>query len=299
MVEINQSDEICKVLTCLPEKFIVDFANGIDVTQDHLRVQRSRGGIFPRLCDTLTGKSKRRQDEVNANLAQGVEGALTWLTELTSSVAKSNLALAQVNDRVNALKEDTARLAHYSADTRKRLEILATKLNERCQKVEAELQRVDFTQRAALNLDEVFNRWKAGHFQHFSLAGRCYAALEELYWKDFGDFCRAHSESNRAVKFQEDLRNRLVIQLAADSGQKPSGRLAMDEWLLQPQGRGVLADAQAALAYLGDAASVERQPFIFTVSQSPEKMPLEIPRLSSAERLGGALVNEIFGAAYA
>lgn len=299
MAEITQNDEICKVLTCLPEKFVVDFANGIDVTQDHLRVQGSRGGIFPRLYDGLTGKGKRRQDEVNANLAQGVEGALTWLTELTGSVAKSNLALALVNDRVNALKENTASVAHYSADTRQRLEELAIQLNERCHKVEEELRRVDFTQRAALNLDAIFNRWKAGHFQHFSLAGRCYVVLEELRWKDFGDFCRAHAGSERAKTFQDDLRNRLVIQLAADLGQKPGGRLAMDEWLLQPQGRDVLADAQAALAYLGDGACVERQPFIFTVTQSPEQLSLEIPRLSSAERLGGALINEVFGAAYA
>lgn len=299
MAEITENDEVFKVLTCLPEKFVVDFANGIDVTQDHLRVQRSRGDIFARLYDGLTGKGKRRQDEVNANLAQGVEGALTWLTELTGSMAKSNLALAQVNDRVTALIEDTARIACYSADTRECLDILATQLHERCQKVEEELRRVDFTQRAALNLDEVFNRWKAGCFKHFSLAGRCYAALEELRWNDYGDFCRAQLGSDRVARFQEDLRNRLVIQLAADLGQKPGGRVAMDEWLLQPQGRDVLADAQAALAYLGDGACVERQPFVFTVSQSAKPLPLEIPRLCSAERLGGALVIEVFGAAYA
>jgi hypothetical protein len=28
-------NRVCQVLTCLPEKFVVDFANGIDVAQEH------------------------------------------------------------------------------------------------------------------------------------------------------------------------------------------------------------------------------------------------------------------------
>lgn len=30
-------NRVCQVLTCLPEKFVVDFANGIDVAQEHIR----------------------------------------------------------------------------------------------------------------------------------------------------------------------------------------------------------------------------------------------------------------------
>lgn len=291
--------EICQILTCLPEKFVVDFANGIDITQDHLRTQRARNSMFQRLFDGFSGQGKRRQDEINANLAKGVEASLQWLTELTESLAHSNLALARVNDRVNALKQDAARIAHYSADTRQRLDALTIRLDERCNDIELELGRVDFTQRAALNLNEVFNRWKAGRFQSFSLAGRCYAALEELRWSDFGDFCRAHPQSERTERFLEDLKHRIIIQLVEDSGQKASERLAIEHWLSPPQSRTMLADAQAALAYLGNGSSVEQQPFIFTLSQSPEQLPLAVPRLGNAERLGSALLDEVFtGAGY-
>ena len=40
--EALPDNEACQILACLPEKFIVDFANGIDITQDHLRVQKNR-----------------------------------------------------------------------------------------------------------------------------------------------------------------------------------------------------------------------------------------------------------------
>src|SRR5690606_26217153 len=141
---------------------VVDFANGIDITQDHLRTQRTRNSMFQRLFDGFSGQGKRRQDEINANLAKGVEAALQWLTELTESLAHSNLALARVNDRVNTLQQDTARIANFSADTRQRLDVLTIRLDERCNDIEQELGRIDFIQRADLNLNEVFNRWKAG-----------------------------------------------------------------------------------------------------------------------------------------
>ncbi len=297
---IKPDSEICQTLTCLPEKFVVDFANGIDVTQDHLRTQRARGGIFQRLYDGFTGQGYRRQNETNANLAKGVEASLQWLTELTESLAHSNLALAQVNDRINSLKHDTALIAHYSADTRQRLDSLALRLDERCHEIEQELSRIDFTQRAALNLDRVFNRWRAGRFQSFSLAGRCYAALEELRWGDFGDFCRARPQDVQTGNFLKDLSNRIIFQLAEDSGQKRSDRFAIGQWLEPPTGRTVIPDAQAALAYLGDNFSPDSKPFIFTVSQAPEQLPLEVPRIGSAERLGEALLAEVFeGVRYA
>lgn len=293
-IAITPDAEICQILTCLPEKFVVDFANGIDVTQDHLHTQRARGGTFQRLYDGLTGQGHKRQNEINANLAKGVEASLQWLTELTESLAHSNLALAQVNDRVNSLKGDTALIAHYSADTRQRLDALAVRLDERCHEIEQELNRIDFTQLASLNLDRVFNRWKAGRFQSFSLAGRCYAALEELRWGDFGDFCRARPQDVQTSKFLEDLSNRIISQLAEDSCRKRSDRLAIGRWLEPPTGRLVIPDAQAALAYLGDSFRPDSKPFIFTVSQAPEQLPLEVPRIGSAERVGEALLAEVF-----
>ncbi len=35
-------NRVCQVLTCLPEKFVVDFANGIDVAQEHIRTTGER-----------------------------------------------------------------------------------------------------------------------------------------------------------------------------------------------------------------------------------------------------------------
>ena len=64
-------NRVCQVLTCLPEKFVVDFANGIDVAQEHIRTAGERT-FFRRLKEGLTGEGAARQNAINALLAQGV-----------------------------------------------------------------------------------------------------------------------------------------------------------------------------------------------------------------------------------
>lgn len=290
---ITRNSDICQTIAFLPEKFIVDFANGIDVTKDHLRLQRSREGFFARLYDGFTGQGSRRQTEINASLSDGVNASLQWLTELSQSVAKSNLAISCVNDRLNALKQDSALIANYSADTRQQLDALTLYLSARCDNIEQEVSRIDFIQRVQLNLDYVFNKWQAGRYQNLSLSGRCYAALEELHWGAFGDYYRRHT-ARESQHFIEDLANRAIVQLANDAKQSTTARLNTHRWLNLPVDGSSAIDTVEALAYIGERFQPQQAPFAFSITQQPSNFPLELPRISSAERIAEALVSEVF-----
>lgn len=56
--EALPDSEACQILACLPEKFIVDFANSIDITQDHLWVQKNRS-FFTRMKEGSAGSLPR------------------------------------------------------------------------------------------------------------------------------------------------------------------------------------------------------------------------------------------------
>lgn len=293
--ENSSNTEIFDVLAFIPEKFVVDFANGIDVVRDHVRVQKNRAGYFSRLYDGFSGQAASRQSEINASLADGVEGALTWLTELTNSLAKSNFALAKVNERVALIYSAVTSLADYSTDTRNRLADLSTSLNARVDQLSSEIERVAFEQRAERQLDYVFNKWAAGRFDTFSYAGRGYSALEELRWGVFGDFCRDRNGTRVCSEFLDDLTNRVIRQLVIDKRVNQAVlRAPVDEWIDLPSGINCIPDATEALAYIGDWSEPEQFPFVFTVSQQPHALPLAVPRLWSAERLAEALVSEVF-----
>jgi hypothetical protein len=295
LTPITSESEICHVLIQLPEKFIVDFVNGIDVAQDHVHVQHQRTGMFSRLYDGFTGQGARRQAEINSSLIDAVEGSLTWLNELSESLARSNYAIARVNERVDVITKNVAAIAHYSADTRHQLQQLSIDLNRRCDLLSQQIDRIDFENKAKWQLDEVFAKWSAGRFNTFSLAGRCYAALDELHWGAFGDYCRSHNGQLRQ-SFLENLANRAISQLANDARIGTSERSDITSWLDKPTDRTLLADATSALAYLGDWSNPEAQPFVFSITQTPEQTPLSVPKICNSRRLVPALVGELFEA---
>lgn len=290
---ITCDSEICKVLTCLPEKFIVDFANGIDVTLDHLQVQRARSGFLSRCYDGFTGKASRRQTEINANLAQGLEASLQWLSELAESLAQSNLAIARVNERVSGLNRHVMRLANYAAHTRSQLERLAEQLHTRCSTIETELSRIGFEQRVGQHIDSVFARWEAGRFDVFSPAGRCFAALEELRWGAFGDYCRAHPPSHcQRQQFLGLVVDRATALLQREAGNQ---RVETRQWLAAPARS--LPDAPAALAYLAEDYNTIQHPFVQTSCGQLASLPVKVPAIMRAGRLAEALSDEVFVAA--
>ncbi len=199
----------------------------------------------------------------------------------------------RVNDRVSSLVSDTARLAHYSADTREQLLTLADQVHHKLNHLEEKLHRVDQVQRAQLHLEQIFSWWSAGRYASFSPAGRCYVALEELRWGAFGDVIR-QSETGQVNQLLDILRHKALTQMAQESGGSATVRLNTLDWL-GGQGR-EQADNEwhDAINWLGDWCSEEQHPVIWSTTQAAEHLPVRMPRLCSAERLSESMVDEIF-----
>lgn len=296
LAPITPDSPVCNTLNCLPERFVVDFANGIDVARDHLRVQRGRSSFFSRMYDGFTGQGTRRQSAIHASLVDGVEASLQWLGELSESLARSNLAIAQVNDRVTALTRNVAELAHYSAGTRQQLEGVAHRLDARLQGMAREIERIDFIQQAQWNLDTTFSKWSGGRFAALCPAARCYAALEELRWGRLGDYCRSHPGQRQCHEFMQLVVDRATAQLAADAAvslQAPAEMRTV--WLHAPPLR--LGqdgdDLRQALAYLADGLDAHAAPLVRSVARQESTSPA-VPLIATARRVAEKLVQEVF-----
>ncbi|HBB2965625.1 TPA: hypothetical protein KAB36_004981 [Escherichia coli] len=171
--------------------------------------------------------------------------------------------MTRVNDRVSSLVSDTARLAHYSADTREQLLTLADQVHHKLNHLEEKLHRVDQVQRAQLHLEQIFSWWSAGRYASFSPAGRCYVALEELRWGAFGDVIR-QGETGQVNQLLDILRHKALTQMAQESGGSATVRLNTLDWL-GGQGR-EQADNEwhDAINWLGDWCSEEQHPVIWS-----------------------------------
>lgn len=296
---------ICQTLHCLTEKFVVDFANGIDVSRDHVRVQRERSSFFARMYDGFTGQGARRQAIVNASLTDGVEASLQWLGELSESLAHSQLALTQVNNRVTALTQNVASLAHYSAETRLQLEEVAHRLDTRMQGMAKEIAHIGFIQQAQLNMDSAFAKWASGRFVGLSPTARCYATLEELRWGALGDFCRSHGDAPEGRQLMQMVADQAITLLEKDATVSQQATVPTAQvWLAAPPVKPGSDgdDMRQALAYMADGMTADRAPFTATCARTyvgstvpaPDDLPLRLPRIANARRVAEAMVGEVF-----
>ena len=290
---IEQEIPICKTLPILYDKWLVDAVNGIDVANGRIVVQRRRSGFGARLWDGITGKSAAREAEINARLADAVDGSLLWLGELTESMTCTNLALTRVNHAVCKLSDDVARIADVAADTRERLHEFIKAVQVDALALEARLERVEAKSEARGHIDHVFSKWKADEdYARLALAQRCYAALEELRWGPLGTFCRAVPKEGREM--MDRVRNEATAQLRDDGALRtPQTRVPTEAWLERPGGP--LPDAPEALAYLGE--DHVGAPFVEAVTrvQAGAPLPQAVPLISSPARVAAALVDEVLG----
>lgn len=295
---LTHESDVCQVLTCLPEKFIVDYANGIDVVREHVGEQEKRSGMFARFMDGFNGSSHLRQASINASLADGVEGSLLCLQDLSNELAKTNYAVAQVAQRVGVIQSSVTKRANYSADTREIVDVLSERFNEKCKEYDAHIKQLNIKQKSKEHIDLVFSRWGADKLNDLPIAARCYSTLEELHWGDFGDcvrFCAIH-DKKRHSELLETLTNEVVIQIKNDVGIKPSSRLPFEEWIT-PQfnsDKARIADIGEAVLYLADWSTDTSAPMVNSMVVAASRTSKFVPYILDSNRLAEAMVYEVF-----
>jgi hypothetical protein len=89
--------EISKIMPCIVDKFVIEIANSIQVSQDHVRVQSTRLGKVARLVDGFTGAGAKRQQQINQNLTTGLNSAFEWLNTLTKELTLGFSAIQVAN----------------------------------------------------------------------------------------------------------------------------------------------------------------------------------------------------------
>lgn len=291
---IKLNSDVCQILSAVPERFVVDFANNITVAQDHERIQRSQKSFFQRLYSGATGQNWQRQHEVNSSIIKIAESQLIMLTDLNNSVALGFKAISKVTNRLNDLSTNVADIADFAVNTRTALEQLNNQLSQRCLQLEQRIAKVELDAAATQQVNKVFNQWEVGHFQHLSIAGRTYATLEELNWGDYGVLIRKASRY-QVDKMLDDLSNRLIIQIRKDTELNKNIRVDYQRWLNPVSSQ--TQDYQHAIEYLSEDYLDVHAPFVCSLFVGNNELPMAVPRICTAERFSDALIDEVLRAA--
>ncbi len=283
-----------EILPCLADKFVIELANSIQVSKDHISMQESRLDLASRLVDAVTGDSAKRQTHINKDLQSGLDSAFDWLNALTKEVKLSFLAIQTANEKITQISEGMLDLTDYSVETRNLLNQLSKSLHQKCDHLHERIQHIEAESRAERQINLLFDKWGAGRFNHLPIMSRLYVCLEQLYFGDYGDYYRQYRTSSPRIvtDLLESIQVKAIKQLNKDAELKHNEFMPTISWLSEPE---ILStDLKDALEFMGDWANSDNQAFIYTASQRPTELPLYLPRILTAETLAKRSTHEIF-----
>lgn len=278
-----------RTLKCSNEKFVVDFALGIGVVRQPRLTQQSKS-FYENLRGQLVTQYQDVQRGLDSVFTPHSTAAISWLTEFITSLEPGYLATRLVREKLLQL-EQTLGLTNVGIfDGHSQREKLCAQLTFKLEQIENRLQSVNLLEHGRRHYEQVFTRWNHGRYFPFSPAGRCYIALQELYWGEFGEAILL-SDDLQKTRLIEEIRERVIEKLASEVNASINTRHYYHGWLAAPSSPGVL-EYKEALAWLGDTCHIEKQPISYSVTQTWRGISLGMPRICSAMRLGGALVDE-------
>lgn len=277
-----------RVLECIHPKFIVDLVQGSDSARQTPIVPQQQ--LFrERLTQEIMAQTQLRPWAMSGVLHENDTLRLGLAEKLASMLDPGHLALTRITQRLTTMQQALSRPGAGG----QQYDELAQHFSQRAAWKEKALNQRGLAVQAGHHSEQVFNHWRVGNYGGWSMAGRCYIALEELRWGAFGDACRLANE-DVAKMLKDNLHVMAAEYLAQGIGAATTTRHFYHQWLATPSTPGLM-DYKDLLGWLGDWCDAERHPICWSVTQSWQTVALGMPRLCSAARIASAMVDEVFG----
>ena len=231
-ISYEQWDEVITKFPVLNDKMVVDLINGMEVAKDHIRYRETRQTLFNRISDSITGKGAVRQQLLDQNIVEGIEGMIGWLNHLQFQKLQTDRAVTIVATKLSETRECVAHLVNNHVILREKVQDLTSKIDEAFAQVDERLQSINETVQklgqkisAMAAIENAFCKWQAGYYERFSPLAQLILVLEELYWGPFGFYDRQNPELREIVK------NKCIVEIKRICGYDPLVLVPTEEWM--------------------------------------------------------------------
>jgi hypothetical protein len=254
----------------LTEKALVDFVNGLEVTADHIRVQTKANSDFvARTWSGLNGESVLRQNTINQHVTESLKTVSVWLENLQGQQIQSDLAIVKVSDKLVETRKGLLMLLERHQALEHEVNGIMVQID--CmkndhQQLSARLEQVDSGRLATQQIEAVFDKWKAGRLGHFPILVRLFLVFDELYWGDFGNYCRKCGLEHREIqRLVQQIQDKSVIQLECEWEESQAVYLWQDD--TKSSFQNLHGDYRDMIAYLTDGAPHDEMPLVWGLNQ--------------------------------
>lgn len=257
----------------LTEKSLVDFVNGLEVIDDHIRIQENVNSKFiTRIWNALNGKDLERNRIVHQNMSESLKTVSTWLQCLQNQKIQSDLAITKIASKLLETREGLMLLLEKHNDLQNELEKILMSVDgikEKFSQLSIRLEHVNCGLLATQHIESVFAKWEAGHLNHYPVLVRLFLAFDELYWGDFGNYCRQGGLQTREIqRLIQQVQDKSLVQLKKDW---LNSQLSPIAYAWQADTKHYLQNLQdehrQVIAYLTDKAKSDSMPMLWSLNQ--------------------------------
>ena len=275
----------------LTEKAAIDLVNGLEVVDDHLRCRSTRP-LVERVWYATTGRASREQYLIDINLKTGLEAVTALVQDIQAFQAKRDLALTVVTEKLTETRNVLGRQAARQAGLEKALSQMQQDLDGLTQRVHKLEVRNEADAQVALLLDQ----WEERMSRIRSPLVQIFLTIDELWWGDFGRYCRLARDPEDSDKFIEISRRKLAKCFAAKLKRNAYDFIAVETLLSSVEK--VPDEQREIVCYLADRGTADRNPLFQAITLSAQgetdvvtKLP-KLPRALSPLSLSSRLLHE-------
>ncbi|NMG11900.1 diguanylate cyclase regulator RdcB family protein [Brasilonema sp. UFV-L1] len=309
MREFNQNDgdnptTLDKLRTLHPqltEKAIVDYVNGLEVLDDHLRFRdQTNNKFFTRIWDSITGRTAQRQQIIDRNITTSLNTVSVWLQDIQLHQGESDIAVARLAGKLVETRTGVMRLQERHNELAKNVQAIAqdvyqlqSQVREHRIELESQIRQVNAGRLASAHLTQVFDKWQAERLNNYPPLVRLYIVIDELYWGYFGTYCRSQFGTSEVHQLMEQLVNKALIQMKQDLGGDVSQLMLPQDWLSPIQN--LPEESREVLSYLSNWADPQTAPITWAIRNAAlleSGLPDDFPRVFSGEHAINHLMFE-------
>ena len=272
----------------LTEKATIDLVNGLEVVGDHLRCRSTRP-LVERIWHTLTGRASHEQYLIDIHLKTGQEAIAAWVQDIQAFQTKSDLALSVVTEKLTETRTALGRQAARQSE----LEAALSQMQQRLDGLTQRVYELEARNKATVQFDLLLSRWEGRMSRIRSPLVQIFLTIDELWWGDFGIYCRLARDTEDIDNFIEISCPKLAEHFAKNLTLKAYDFIAV-ETLLSPVAK--MPDEQCELVhYLADRGTADRNPLFQAIAHSAQgerdivtklpKLPRAFSPLSLSHRL--------------
>jgi hypothetical protein len=159
-------EQLAADIPIVDDRMLLEVVNGITIGRS---MGARNNGFFGRLAERMTGRHQQGTDAALDGLAEGQQGLMAWLTELSSQTAVSNFALAralrhsrQMANALHRIEKNTGQLSEQLREVESLLARTIEHFDQRLTEVEHRLARAELNDAAMKSFMGLVSSWKSG-----------------------------------------------------------------------------------------------------------------------------------------